>query len=109
MARRRDHRARIKAKTHGGTLAVLRSRFYCHGCQRDHAHRLRVYGMPDQHDLESPARIVRKWARAEKRNRQQRAKAARRAGVAPEPLDPIPFLPNSELRQLAQRRNATAS
>lgn len=107
---RRNHRQRIRDKAHAGVLATLRVTFYCAGnCRRDHTHQLRVFGNPDQHDLESPARVVRKWARQQKRNRQQRAKAARRAGVAPEPLDPIPLLTNSELRQLAQRRNATAS
>ena len=107
---RPNHRQRIRDKAHAGVLATFRVTFYCVGnCRRDHTHQLRVFGKPDQCDLETPARIVRKWARAEKRNRQQRAKAARRAGVAPEPLDPIEPLSIAELRQLAKRRNARAS
>ena len=107
---RRNHRQRIRDKAHAGVLATFRVTFYCAtNCRRDHTHQLRVYSRPDQSDLVTPSRIVRKWARAEKRNRIARAKAARRAGVAPEPLDPIPFLTNSELRQLAHRRNAHAS
>ncbi len=106
---RRNHRDRVRAKAHAGILASFQASFYCHGCRRDHTHRLRVYGMSDQHHLESPARIVRKWRRAEKRNKHERERAARAMGVNPEPHDPLPPLSIADWRRIAKRRGRKAS
>ena len=109
MAQRRDHRQRIETKTTGGVLATCSVSFWCPQCRRDHIHRMRIFGQPDQIELDRPARLLGRWMRTEKRARKERAKLARRLGTAAEPADPLPPLSLAELRRLAKPKRRKAS
>ncbi len=108
MARRRQHRQRIRDKAHTGVLATFDRAFYCHGCQRDHHHHLRVFGASDGYDQTTPAQVARRWRQATKRNERERVKLARRLGVAAEPADPPPPLSIEDWRRIAKRHRRGA-